>query len=63
MGYFEDLNKKILIIDDEPDIVEILRYNLEKDGYVVVTADDGESGLTAAVLENPDLIILDIMMP
>jgi two-component system alkaline phosphatase synthesis response regulator PhoP len=63
MGYYEDLQKKILIIDDEPDIIEILRYNLEKEGYAVVSADDGETGITAASLENPDLIILDIMMP
>lgn len=54
---------KILIVDDEPDILEFLQYNLEKEGYTVVTASDGEAGIQLAERENPDLIILDIMMP
>jgi two-component system alkaline phosphatase synthesis response regulator PhoP len=56
-------NAKILVVDDEPDILEILRYNLAKEGYQVVTASDGKEGLDLAKKENPDLVILDIMMP
>jgi two-component system, OmpR family, alkaline phosphatase synthesis response regulator PhoP len=55
--------KKILIADDEPDILEILQYNLEKEGYDVITAKDGEEALVKAKNNKPDLIILDIMMP
>ena len=55
--------KKILIADDEPDILEILQYNLNKEGYDVITAKDGEEALTKARNNKPDLIILDIMMP
>lgn len=54
---------KILVVDDEPDILEFLQYNLEKEGFSVVTASDGEAGIQMAEQENPDLIILDIMMP
>lgn len=54
---------KILIADDEPDIVEIIRYNLAKDGYEVVTAKDGDEAIQKAKLSQPDLIVLDIMMP
>jgi len=54
---------KILIIDDEPDILEILRYNLSKENYQVFTAQQGEEGLELARKELPDLIILDIMLP
>lgn len=54
---------KILIVDDEPDIVEFLNYNLKKEGFEVVTADNGLSALSVAKKEQPDLIILDIMMP
>lgn len=55
--------KKILIADDEPDILEIISYNLKIEGYEVVTAKDGEDALQKAKLTKPDLIILDIMMP
>ena len=55
--------KKILIADDEPDILEILGYNLTKEGYQVTTAKDGDDALTKAKLTKPELIILDIMMP
>ena len=55
--------KKILIVDDEPDIIEFLRYNLRKEGFNVVTANDGRQAITVAESEKPDLIILDIMMP
>lgn len=54
---------KILIVDDEPDILEFLRYNLEKEGYQVLTSSDGEEGIKIAEQEHPNLIILDIMMP
>jgi len=56
-------NVKILVVDDEPDILEILSYNLRKEGYQVVTASNGEDGLRLAQSENPALVILDIMMP
>jgi len=55
--------KKILIADDEPDILEIISYNLKMEGYDVVTAKDGEDALQKAKLSKPDLIILDVMMP
>ncbi len=55
--------KKILIVDDEPDILEFLQYNLKKEGYKVITAPDGSEAIKIAELEKPDLIILDIMMP
>lgn len=55
--------KKILIADDEPDILEIIQYNLQGEGYEVYTAKDGDEALMRAKLVKPDLIILDIMMP
>lgn len=54
---------RILIADDEQDILEILRYNLEAEGYEVVTAKNGDIALELAKKTSPDLIILDIMMP
>ena len=54
---------KILIVDDEPDIVIYLRLLLENNGYEVVSASDGQEGLDVARRENPDLVCLDIMMP
>lgn len=54
---------KILLVDDEPDILDFLRYNLQKEGYQVFTANDGVEGLKAAEAARPDLVILDIMMP
>jgi two-component system, OmpR family, alkaline phosphatase synthesis response regulator PhoP len=56
-------SKKILIVDDEPDIIEFLQYNLKKEGFKVVSANDGRQALVVAEQEKPDLIILDIMMP
>ncbi|MGB5849548.1 MAG: response regulator transcription factor [Ignavibacteriaceae bacterium] len=53
---------KILLVDDEPDIVEFLKYNLEQNGYDVIVGHDGLQALNK-LSENPDLIILDIMMP
>lgn len=55
--------KKILIADDEPDILEIIGYNLTKEGYQVSTAKDGDDAITKAKSVKPELIILDIMMP
>jgi two-component system alkaline phosphatase synthesis response regulator PhoP len=55
--------RKVLIADDEPDIIEILKYNLEKEGYTVITAKDGNEALDKAKLTQPDLIVLDMMMP
>lgn len=52
-----------MIADDEPDILEILKYNLVKEGYQVYTARDGNEALEKAKKINPDLIVLDIMMP
>jgi two-component system alkaline phosphatase synthesis response regulator PhoP len=57
------MNMKILIIDDEDDIREILKYNLSKEGYETFAADNGEDGLRKCVEINPDLVLLDIMMP
>jgi len=54
---------KILIVDDETRIVDILNYNLRKEGYETIYANDGETGLSLALAENPDLVLLDIMMP
>lgn len=59
----EAKGKKILIADDEPDILEILEYNLAKEGYEVSTAKDGDEALQLAKRIQPDLIILDVMMP
>jgi len=55
--------KKILIADDEPDILEIIRYNLEAEGYQVASAKNGNEAIEKAKQFEPDLIILDIMMP
>ena len=55
--------KKILIVDDESAILQILRFNLERNGYLVVTAGDGRSAVALAASERPDLVIMDIMLP
>ena len=55
--------QKILVVDDEEDILEILKYNLEKEGFEVKTASDGNAGIEMAEKFDPHLIILDIMMP
>ncbi|CAN5860252.1 hypothetical protein BH11BAC7_BH11BAC7_31980 [soil metagenome] len=55
--------KKILIVDDEPDIREFISYNLIRKGYSVFTAPDGKSGFDMAVEFRPHLIILDVLMP
>src|SRR5579885_3506858 len=55
--------RKVLIADDEPDILEILKYNLVNEGYEVITAKDGDEALEKARRNHPDLVVLDIMMP
>ena len=55
--------QKILIVDDEPDILELIEYNLKKEGYQVFTASNGQEAVAEAKKTLPDLIILDIMMP
>ena len=60
---YEDAKKKILIVDDEKSISDLLVYNLEKEGYKTITAIDGEEGVNLALSQNPDLILLDIMLP
>lgn len=57
------MEKTILIIDDEKAIVDILTFNLQREGYRVVSALDGEEGVEVATRENPDLILLDLMLP
>ena len=54
---------KILLVDDEPDILEIVGYNLSNEGYQVITAENGKEGVKMAKKHNPHLIILDVMMP
>ena len=56
-------NKTILIVDDDPEIVESVKIALQSEGYTVFYARDGNQGLALAERENPDLIILDMMMP
>jgi two-component system alkaline phosphatase synthesis response regulator PhoP len=56
-------NSKILLVDDEGDILEFLSYNLRKEGYVVLTCDNGKDAISIAEKENPALILLDVMMP
>ncbi|PPL04402.1 response regulator transcription factor [Parapedobacter indicus] len=55
--------QKILVVDDEPDIVELIAYNLKREGYQVHTASNGQEAVTTAKKIMPDLIILDVMMP
>jgi two-component system alkaline phosphatase synthesis response regulator PhoP len=55
--------RKILVVDDEPSIVRPLMFILRKEGYEVITASNGEEGLSIARTERPDLIFLDVMMP
>jgi two-component system alkaline phosphatase synthesis response regulator PhoP len=54
---------KILLVDDEPDIVEFLGYNLKKEGYTILTANNGKDAVEIAKKEIPHLIVLDVMMP
>lgn len=54
---------KVLVIEDEENLLEALKYNLERDGYTALTASDGERGLSLAREHRPDLVILDVMLP
>jgi DNA-binding response OmpR family regulator len=58
-----DFNKKILVVEDEAAMLQTLRYNLERSGYTVVTAGDGRTAVAMAAREQPDLVVLDIMLP
>ena len=53
----------ILVVDDEPDLVELIQYALEAEGLTVLTAGDGVEGLALVEAERPDLVVVDIMMP
>jgi two-component system alkaline phosphatase synthesis response regulator PhoP len=53
----------VLVVDDDPVIVTLLRVNFEMEGYTVISAGDGEEGLETARRERPDVIVLDVMMP
>ncbi len=55
--------QRILVVDDEPHIVELVRYNLQQEGYDVIAAGDGETALARAAGDRPELIILDLMLP
>ena len=59
----DSVNHKILLVDDEPDILDFLSYNLKKEGYSVVTANNGIEAIEIAKKELPHLIVLDVMMP
>ena len=58
-----DARQRILIVDDEMDLLTVLKFGLEAEGYEVVTASDGEQGLAAARQLIPDLMVLDLMLP
>src|SRR2546428_13950867 len=57
------VSQKILVVDDEPHIVELVKYNLLQEGYDVLTAYDGSEAVVCSRQERPDLIILDLMLP
>ena len=53
----------ILIVDDEPDIIELIKYNLKNEGYLILTAQTGEQAVTIVKISHPDLMVLDLMLP
>lgn len=57
------MRKKILVVDDDPDVVELVSYNLKRSGYAISTASDGAEAIKKARTLAPDLILLDVMMP
>jgi DNA-binding response OmpR family regulator len=59
----EELPLRILVVDDEPDVLLLCRVNLQFEGHVVLEASDGDTGYKLAVTEKPDLIFLDVMLP
>jgi len=62
-GHADVIKKRILVIEDDRDIVELVRYNLEKDGFLVLTASDGSTGMAQVKKTPPDLLVLDLMLP
>jgi len=62
-NFEEKMKIRVLIVDDEPDIVELLKYNLQSEGYDCITAPNGEKALELVEKHKPDLILLDVMMP
>ena len=64
LGLSKKANKtKILIVDDEPDLVQTLQDRLEMNGYNIITAGNGKEGLEKAIQEKPDIVLLDVIMP
>ena len=59
----QTVSGKILLVDDDPDILDIISFNLHKEGYEVSTAENGKIGLKKAKTLQPDLVLLDVMMP
>jgi len=59
----ESVHAKVLVADDEPHLLRLVKFRLEREGYEVLTAVDGESALQVARDEHPDLCVLDVMMP
>jgi DNA-binding response OmpR family regulator len=59
----DDSRKRVLLVDDDPEIIDALRYALEAKGFEIMIARDGNQGLAMAEREDPDLVILDMMMP
>jgi two-component system alkaline phosphatase synthesis response regulator PhoP len=55
--------KKIMVVDDEPYIARVIKFKLEQEGYTVISANDGITGLNKIKEEKPDLVLLDVMMP
>jgi DNA-binding response OmpR family regulator len=62
-AWFREAAMKILLADDDRDLVDLLRYSFQRDGYAVVTAFDGEAALRVLEIESPDVVVLDMMMP
>ncbi len=56
-------NQTILVVDDEKDLLDLIEYNLKKEGFDVLKAENGEEGIKIAKEHNPDLVLMDIMMP
>ena len=57
------MSSSVLVVEDEENLLEALKYNLEREGYVVLTAEDGAAGLETARAASPDLVVLDVMLP
>ncbi len=60
---YDEEKKKILAVDDELAIIDLLKFNIEKEGYTFISAQDGEEGLQKVIEEKPDLVLLDVMLP